>query len=163
MGKRHEIPVLEIEEIKKLQKQNKNKNVEKRLKALLLHAEGKSRKEIALETGYVASYISQLVRRYKTEGLGYVAGSNYTGNRRLLSFEEEAELFKPFMEKAESGQILEVSEITRAYELAIGRELNSNGHIYQVLKRHGIRKVMPRNQHPNKACDAVINASKKLT
>ena len=98
-----------------------------------------------------------------TKGLAYITGNNDAGNHRLLSIEEEVALLRPFMEKAEKGQILEVSEITKAYEEAIGRELNRSSHIYQVLKRHGMRKVMPRSQHPNKACDEVINASKKLT
>ena len=163
MVKRHKITEEEKVEIKRIRNRNKNENVEKRLKALLLHGEDKSRNEIALETGYAASYITALLRKFKTKGLAYIIGNNYPSNHRLLSFAQEEELLKPFMEKAEKGQILEVSEIQKAYEEAIGRELNSKGHIYEVLKRHGFRKVMPRSQHPNKACDEVIKTSKKIT
>ena len=150
MARRQEITRRQVEEMQAIRQQNKNKNVEKRLKALLLYAEGKSRTDIALETGYAPTYIAQLVRRLMTKGVEYVVGNNYTGNHRLLSFEEEKKLLEPFMDEVVKGQVLEVSDVQKAYEEVIGRELNSDGHIYQVLKRHGIWKAMPRTQHPKK-------------
>ena len=51
----------QIEEIKTMQKKNKNKSVERRLKTLLLYAEGKPRTEIAKQAGYSTSHISKLV------------------------------------------------------------------------------------------------------
>ena len=81
-----------------------------------------------------------------------------------MSYEEEEALLEPYRKSAEAGQIVEVSEIKRAYEEAIGRSLeNNHGQIYNVLKRHGWRKVMPRSKHPNKASEEAIEASKKLT
>ena len=144
MAKRQEIPKVYVEEMRLIRKVNKNKNVEKRLKALLLYAEGKSRNDIALETGYAPTYVPGLVHRLMTKGVEHIVANNYPGNHRLLSFEEEEKLLEPFLNEAENGQVLVVSEIQKAYEEAIGRELNSNGHIYQVLKRHGI-EIMPRN------------------
>jgi len=49
------------------------------------------------------------------------------------------------MEKAEAGQIAEVS-----YEEKVGHSIHS-GQIYYVLKRHNWRKVKPRSRHPQKA------------
>ena len=81
-----------------------------------------------------------------------------------MSIAEEEALLEPFKKAAEVGQIVEVSEIKRAYEEAIGRSLeNNHGQIYNVLHRHGWRKVMPRSKHPKKASQEEIEASKKLT
>ena len=138
MAKRQEITKIQVEAMEVIRKQNKNKNVERRLKALLMYAEGKKRTDIALETGYAPTYIAQLVKRLKVMGLEHIVGNNYSGNHRLLSFEEEEKLLKPFIDDKELGQALVISDIQKAYEKAIGRQLNSKGHIYQVLKRHGI-------------------------
>ena len=112
---------------------------------MLLHAEGKTREKIAEITGFVKSYISELVSKYCNEGISTIIENKYQGNHRNMSYEEEEALLEPFRKSAEVGQIVEVSEIKQAYEEAIGRSLENNrGQIYNVLKRHGWRKVMPR-------------------
>ena len=67
----------------------------------------------------------------------------------------------PFKAEAEAGQMIEVSKIKAAYEEKVGHKIG-NGQIYYILKRQGWRKVMPRSQHPNKASEEAIDASKKL-
>ena len=163
MPKSYKISEEEIRELEACRKKNKDKNIEKRLKALLLRAQGKKCAEVARQTGYASSYISELTANYCNNGLSAVAQNHYPGNHRNLKVEEEAELLDSFKKKAEQGQIIEVSEIQAEYENKIGRKLNSNGHIYLILQRHGWRKVMPRSKHPNKASDEAIEASKKLT
>lgn len=164
MSKRYQISEEQIHELERLRKRNKDKNVEKRIKALLLHASGKSREQIAEQTGYAKTYISELVSRYCKQGLSAVDGGNYKGNHRNLSFAEEEALLEPFRKAAEAGQIVEVSEIKKAYDTAIGRSTDrDHGRIYRILARHGWRKVMPRSKHPNKASEEACNASKKLT
>jgi len=162
MAKRLELSEEQLSEIKAARKANKNKNIENRLHAIELHGEKFARKDIALQTGFSLDHIGKLVKKYLSGGLSAVAENNYTGNRRLLSFEEESKLLSRFMRDAEAGKMVDVSEIKATYEQAIGRELNSHGHIYEVLKRHNFRKVMPRSKHPNKASDAVIRNAKKL-
>jgi len=164
MQQRYQINEEQIVEIERARKRNRDKNVEKRLKALLLHAQGKKREKIAEETGYVKSYISELVSKYCNKGLSSIIDNNYHGNNRNMSIAEEETLLEPFKKAAAAGQIVETSEIKRAYEKAIGRSLeNNHGQIYQLLHRHGWRKVMPRSKHPNKASEEAIEASKKLT
>lgn len=151
-------------ELKAARKKNKNKNVERRLKALELRAQGVSRGEVAVQTGYRPSYISVLVAKYRDKGLSAITDNRYAGNHRNLSFEEEAELLDPFLEAAQAGQIVEVSMILHAYEERLGRSFEKDhGRIYRVLERHGWRKVMPRSKHPNKASEEEIESSKKLT
>jgi transposase len=154
----------QIAELEEARIQNKNKNIERRLRALLLHAQGVDHTTIASYTEYKVGYISELVAKYVDHGLEAIAGNNYRGNRRNLSFEEEAALLEQFKEKAEQGQIVEISEIKKAYEKACGHSLEkSKGQIYRVLHRHNWRKIMPRSKHPEKANEEAIAASKKLT
>jgi len=164
MARKYQITEQQIEELSVARNNNKDKNVENRLKAILMRGEGKKCTEIAKYTGYSADHVSKLISKYCNEGLDAIVENNYKANHRNMTFEEEEALLEPFIEKAKLGQIVEVSEITKGYEQAIGRSIsNSHGHIYQVLKRHGWRKIMPRSKHPNKASEEVIETSKKLT
>ncbi len=161
---RYKITRTQVQELEEARRKNKNKNVERRLRALLLHSEGMKCKDVANKTGYSYHYVSKLVARYCNNGIENIIENNYKGNNRNLSLEEEKELLSPFVEKAESGQLIDVNEIKLAYEQAVGKSLkNSHGQIYFVLERHGFRKIMPRSKHPNKASEEVIETSKKLT
>lgn len=142
-------------------KSNKDKRAEKRLYALELRAAGKSAEEVAAATGFHAAYISQLTCKYRNGGIEAISGNHYGGNRRNMSREEEAALLEPFREKAEKGQIVEVSEIKASYEQAVGHSIGGS-QIYYVLRRNNWRKVMPRSKHPKKASNEAIEASKKL-
>ena len=81
---------------------------------------------------------------------------------RNMSVEREADILAPFKARAEKGELVEISEIAKAYQSAVDHPV-SRGQIYCVLHRHGWRKVMPRSKHPKKASDEEIAASKKLT
>jgi len=161
MEKKYRITSEQKSELEAARKANKDKNVEKRLKALIMRAEGKRSKEIGAACEYNPSYISQLVSKYVNEGLSAIVDNHYPGNHRNMSFAEE-ELLDQFKKQAEEGQMIEVGTIKSVYEAKLGRRIGS-GQIYYVLGRHGWRKVMPRSKHPNKASDEAIEASKKLT
>lgn len=152
----------EIQAIADTRKQNKDKRADARLHALELCAKGKSGKEISEVTGFHPAYVTQLVAKYRDHGLEAISGNHYGGNHRNMSVEEEAKLLEPFKARAEKGEIVEVKEITAAYEAAVGHKIG-NRQIYYVLHRQGWRKVMPRSRHPKKAGDEEIAASKKLT
>ena len=80
-------------------------------------------------------------------------------------FSEEgikADILAPFKARAEKGELVEISEIAKAYQSAVDHHI-SRGQIYCVLHRHGWRKVMPRSKHPKKASGEEIAASKKIT
>ena len=151
----------QIEELKSAQKRNKDKNVEKRLNALLLRAEGKSRKEVAYITGYKYTHITQLTTKYMQKGLKAITDNHYKGNCRNMTYEQEETLLEKFKKSSENGQIVETSEIKEAYDKAIGHK-TGRSQIYYMLHRHGWRKVMPRSKHPKKADEEAIKASKKL-
>lgn len=161
MGSRYKFSEEEIRAIEQARKQNKDKNIERRLKALEMRAKGLSLKEIAEVTGYHENNTTRLVAKYRANGLEAISEKHYKGNRRNISVEEEAALLKPFKICAEKGELVEISEIKAAYEQAVGHTIGT-GQIYKVLKRHNWRKVMPRSKHPKSANSEAIEASKKL-
>lgn len=164
MPKGYQFSLEQIEELTAAQKKNKNKTVDKRLEALLLRANGVKRKEVSRKTGFSAQHITDMTARYHQQGIAAITENHYHGNNRNMSFEEEAALLEEFAQRAEAGEVVETSEILRAYEEKLGRTFDrDHGRIYRVLKRHGWRKVMPRSRHPKKATPEVIEASKKLT
>jgi len=164
MPKKHKLSDEQMIELRKARRDNKDKNVDSRLKALLLYGEGVKHSVIADKTGFASTYITELSSKYRKNGITAIASNNYKGNRRNLTFDQEAALLLPFKEKAAKGQMVEISEIIGAYEQATGKSLEkSNGQIYYVLARHGWRKVMPRSKHPKGSTEAEIEASKKLT
>lgn len=162
MAQKYEITAEQKIEIEKARKENKDKRIEKRLKVLCMRADGKSAREIGEATGYHYARVSTIVSKYVHDGLEAITGNHYGGNRKNMSFEEEAEILRPFLEISRNGQMVEISEIEAAYKKVVGHSI-SCAQIYRVLQRHGWRKVMPRSRHPKKASDEVIEASKKLT
>ena len=152
----------EKQEIKEAREKNRDKNVEKRLEALEMRAEGHRNKEISEKTGFHTQYITVLVSRYKNNGLASITENHYHGNRRNLSYAEEEALLEPFRRDADAGKMVSVRDIEAAYREAVGHSIGTS-QIYYVLHRHGWRKVMPRSKHPRKASDEAIEASKKLT
>ena len=161
MAKSYEISKSQLLEIETARKKNRNKNVERRLYVLVMRAEGKSLEEISEKTGYHISTASKLIARYMRDGISAIAENHYKGNRRNMSFEEEAAILAPFIEIAERGEMVDIKEIAAAYQKAVPHKV-SNTQIYYVLHRHGWRKIMPRSRHPKKASEEAIEASKKL-
>lgn len=151
----------EKEEIKAARRNNRDKQIDKRLEVLELRSEGISQKEISEKTGYCRSHVCNFIKLYFEKGLQEVAETHYGGNRRNMSFEEEAEILEQFRQRAEKGQMIDIREIENAYQEKVNHCIG-HGQIYCVLNRHGWRKIMPRSQHPKKASNEVIETSKKL-
>ena len=162
MSSRYKFSEEEIKAIEQRRKENKDKRAEARLKAQELRAKGANAKEVAAATGFHAAYVTQLVAKYREYGLEAISGNHYGGNHRNMSEEEETAILAPFKARAEKGELVEISEIAKAYQSAVDHPV-SRGQIYVVLHRHGWRKVMPRSKHPKKASEEEIAASKKLT
>lgn len=162
MASRYKFSEEEIKKIEQASKDNKDKRAEARLKALELRAKGADAKEVSKATGFHASSVTRLVAKYRDHGLEAISGNHYGGNHRNMSIAEEAAILAPFQERAEKGELVEVSEIAKAYQAAVDHPV-SKGQIYFVLHRHGWRKIMPRSRHPKKASEEEIATSKKLT
>ena len=61
--------------------------------------------------------------------------------------EEEKEFLTPFFDKAREGGILVVGEIKQALDKRLGRTV-ALASAYNLLHRHGWRKLAPDKRHP---------------
>ena len=58
----------QLRELEKARKKNKDKNIERRMRALIMFAQGSKRETIAEQTGYNKNHISELVGKYVRYG-----------------------------------------------------------------------------------------------
>ena len=145
-------------------KKIKDVKVYRRLEAVALRGEGKKNKEISKLTGFHPDVVGKLTKEYLEHGETYLIEDDRKGGaRRNISEEKEKKFLEQFKKSAEEGQIITISEIAKKYDELVKKEHKSKSTIYSLLHRHEWRKVMPRSKHPNKASEAEINASKKLT
>ena len=151
----------EYGEIVALRKANRDKNIDRRLHVLVLRYKGMSYGDIAKVTGYNPQYAQLLISMYRKQGLAEYAKKHQTGHCWNMTYEEEQSVLDQCAKEAEEGKILTVQEVRRKLEEHLGRKANST-YAYDVLKRHGWRKVMPRSKHPKAATQEAQDASKKL-
>jgi transposase len=80
--------------------------------------------------------------------------------RENMTPSEEKTLLAEFSKAAGAGQMLNIHDLKAAYERAIGHA-TSNSTVYNLLARHGWRKLMPRPFHPKRDL-AAQGAFKKM-
>jgi transposase len=67
--------------------------------------------------------------------------------RENLTRQQEAQFLAPFFEQASAGGVLIVSSIKQALEGRLGRGVALSS-VYNLLHRHGWRKLAPDTRHP---------------
>lgn len=152
----------QVEELKEARKKNRDRQTDKRLRAIQMRGEGKGNPEIAKQLETSPAMVSRWVSDYAKGGLNALLPKKRTSHNWNMSYQDEEAFLAAFDEQAAKGQLVEVSDIKRAYEERVGHKIGG-GQIYRVLARHGFRKIKPRSKHPKKASDEDIEASKKLT
>jgi len=110
---------------------------------------GLSLAQTARVIGVSPGWACQLRRRFIR---GQVAGApdapTVGGRRRQnLSVQEEREFLAPFLEQAATGGVLVVSQIKAALDKRLGRKV-ALASAYNLLHRHGWRKLAPDKRHP---------------
>lgn len=149
MPKRREFSEEQITEIVEREKTVTKKCEIKRLLILRLRAVDKMKsKDISKIVGYSCATIDNLISQYFKSGILSMIGENRKGgNKRYLTRTEEETVLRPFMEQAEKGEMLIISDIRTEYEKKVGFEVPMST-IYRMLARQGWRKIMPRSKHP---------------
>jgi len=151
-------------ELRETMKKVKDVKAYRRLEAVALRGEGKRNAEIHELTGFHPDVVGRFAKEYLEFGAGYlIEDDRKGGNHRNAPDEEEREFLAQFEEAAKKGQVITVGEIAAAYDQRFGKEHKSKPAVYYFLHKMGWRKVMPRSEHPKKASDEAIEASKKLT
>jgi transposase len=105
-----------------------------------------SAKKIGEITLYSEDRIWIIHKKYREGGLEALRDSRGGRYREYMSVEEEIEFLKPFEQKSQTGTLIVVGEIKKAYEQKIGKEV-AESTIYRLLARHDFRKIVPYKRH----------------
>ena len=110
---------------------------------------GLSLADAARIMGVSRCWVCQLRRRFMQ---GRIAGSPdapTAGGRRHqnLTVEQEREFLAPWLSQAATGSVLVVAQIKAALDQRLGRPV-ALASAYNLLHRHGWRKVVPDKRHP---------------
>jgi transposase len=122
----------------------------RRIQAIYFRARfGDSAQEIAKRTGLTLGTVRNLHSLWRKNGEKSLEikpkGGRY--NEHMTLGEERLWLHNTFGAEAIAGGILEVGKIQRDYEERTGKKVASST-IYDLLHRHGWRKIAPRPHHP---------------
>ena len=104
--------------------------------------------DVAEIVGVTQGTVYQWVHLYNHKGpeaLMLQGRGGRTGG--LLTWEEEEALLDEIREKAKQGRVVIAQPIRECAERKLGRPV-SKDYAYDVLHRHGWRKVSPRPEHP---------------
>ena len=104
---------------------------------------------IGVSKGWASRLRTEFIR------LGPKGSSKQRGGRRRenMSYEEEIAFLSFFFEKAARGGILVVGEIKRGLDRQVGRT-TALASVYNLLHRHGWRKLAPDTRHPKADTEA---------
>src|SRR5437016_14447131 len=131
-----------------------------RIQMVLLRESGMAQPAIAEAMGVSLSTVNRAHMAFDHGGIKALKPKPIGGRQREnMTLAQEKALMARFAKAAGAGEMLNIHELKAAYEKAIGHE-TSNSTIYNLLARHGWRKLMPRPFHP-KGDIAAQNAFKK--
>lgn len=131
-----------------------------RIQMVLLRESGMTQPAIAQAMGASLSTVNRAHMAYDSGGIKALKSKPSGGRKREnMTVAEEKALLSRFAKAAGAGAMLNIHDLKAAYEKAIGHA-TSNSTIYNLLARHGWRKLMPRPFHPKRDI-AAQNAFKK--
>ena len=110
---------------------------------------GLSLADTAQIIGVSLGWACQLRRRFIHGQMAGAPDAPTAGGRQRqnMSLEQEREFLAPFMEQAATGGVLVVAQIKAALDQRLGREV-ALASAYNLLHRHGWRKLSPDKRHP---------------
>jgi len=121
-----------------------------RIQMVLLRESGMMQPAIAAAMGVSLSTVNRAHMAFDRGGIKALKPKPIGGRQREnMTVTEEKALLARFARAAGAGEMLNIHELKAAYEKAIGHE-TSNSTIYNLLARHGWRKLMPRPFHPQR-------------
>jgi transposase len=133
-----------------------------RIQMVLLRESGMTQPAIAAAMGMSLSTVNRAHMAYDQGGIEALKPKPNGGRKHEnMTLAEEKALLARFAKRAGAGEMLNIHDLKAAYEKAIGHA-TSESTVYNLLHRHGWRKLMPRPFHPKRdlsAQDAFKKAS----
>jgi transposase len=121
-----------------------------RIQMVLLRESGMTQPGIAAAMGVSLSTVNRAHMAYDDGGIKALKPKPMGGRQREnMTLAGEKALLACFAKAAGAGEMLNIHDLKAAYEQAIGHP-TSNSTIYNLLVRHGWRKLMPRPFHPKR-------------
>jgi transposase len=121
-----------------------------RIQMVLLRENAMTQPAIAETMGVSLSTVNRAHMAYDGGGLKALKSKPNGGRKREnMTVAAEKSLLARFAKAAGVGEMLNIQDLKAAYEKAIGHE-TSNSTVYNLLARHGWRKLMPRPFHPKR-------------
>ena len=121
-----------------------------RIQLVLLRESDMAQSAIAVAMGVSLSTVNRAHMAYDRGGINALKPKPIGGRQREnMTLSEEKALLARFGKAAGAGEMLNVHDLKAAYEQAIGHP-TSNSTVYNLLARHGWRKLMPRPFHPKR-------------
>src|SRR3984893_16683536 len=131
-----------------------------RIQMVLLRESGMAQPAIAAAMGVSLSTVNRAHMAYEGGGIKALKPKPIGGRQREnMTLAGEEALVAGFAKAAGAGEMWNIHDLKGAYEQAIGHP-TSTSTIYNLLARHGWRKLMPRPFHPKRDI-AAQNAFKK--
>jgi transposase len=119
-----------------------------RIQMVLLRESGLTQPAIAEAMGVSLSTVNRAHMAYDQGGIKALKPRPCGGRKREnMTVAEEKALLARFAKAAGAGEMLNIHDLKRAYEQQIGHKTSSST-VYDLLGRHGWRKLMPRPFHP---------------
>jgi transposase len=120
----------------------------RRISMLLLRESGMTQPAIAEAMGVSLSTVNRAHMAYDQGGIKALKPKPCGGRKREnMTIAQEKALLARFAKAAGAGEMLNIHDLKLAYERAIGHKTSSST-VYDLLGRHGWRKLMPRPFHP---------------
>ena len=123
----------------------------RQVQAVLLPLEwGLTLPQVAEVLGVSVGWACRLRTRFVREGkLNAPSRAATCGGRRRQNMtpEQERDALAPFLDRARTGGILGVNQVKAELEATLGRPMALSS-VYNLLHRHGWRKLAPDKRHP---------------
>jgi transposase len=134
-----------------------------RIQMVLLRESGMRQPAIAEAMGVSLSTVNRAHMAYDHGGLKALRRKPSGGRKREnMTVADEKALLAGFAKAAGAGELLNIHDLKAAYEKAIGHE-TSKSTVYNLLARHGWRKLMPRPFHPKRNIAAQNSFKKRVS
>ena len=152
----------QVRKLKQFMHRERHMDTRLRMQMVVMREAGMTQPQIAGLTGKSLSTVNRAHMAYDQGGRMALKHKRSGGRiNENMSVAREKALLARFAKAAGLGEMLNIHDLKAAYEQEIARPA-CTATIYNLLHRHGWRKLMPRPHHPDRDEVAQIRFKKKV-